>query len=701
MKKQNKIISLLMSAMIVFSLFHPASLVAEENDTDPADQNPINETLGFENEGDKETENIENPVTEGDELPVDTNNDVNGDKESEEEEISFSFGYIPDNFIKKEYLQVHREPQLRTMNAASEDELPSSYMVHLNPIKNQGHYGTCWAFATMASAESTYYEKTQKVLDLSELQLAYFAYHNLKVEDKLDLITNDGFCNSYEDFKNNLFQSGGNFSISSSMLALGIGAVSENKMPYNILDQNYYSLERFQNLLNSTYGSNYNDKCFKESEYYLTGSDMMLGSDIRSIKEALYNNGAVAVSYYAIGSIESNIYYNNKTFAYYCYDGSEYANHAVTIVGWDDNFKRENFADGSNDPDPNKPLPQNDGAWLVKNSWGEVYGDKGYFWLSYEDKVLATQKCVQFFIEPAEDLRIYQYDGTFPDKYLYDSSNSKKVEYGNIYVAQEDEEIKKVGYYTTAANTRTTIRVYRNVKTKPDDGTLFKNEEFKDRDITFEIKDTYAGYHTVVIPQSIRILIGKGEKFSVVISQENIYGNDVVCYGSTDDKDEWPEMIDEAAPGESFLWENGEWEDLYYNEDLHFTTTAKAYASVTEAEDNKYEPQETSIPEFDPENPGQLTFTFKRKVLDDLTFERFEDAFVDEIKLKKEEGGGNGDYEASSGSLIIELKAEYLKKLKPGEHTLRVSFKDGENASVRFNVLKEKERYIPPVTGIE
>lgn len=680
MKKQNKIISLLMSALIVFSLFSPATIAAEENDTDPTEENPISETLPFENEKEDETENSEKQSEESTE---------EGSSE-ETEEPSFSLGYIPDDFINKEYLLVERQPQLRTRGAGSEEVLPSSYTVHLSPIKDQGNYGTCWSFASMASAESTYYEKTQTELDLSELQLAFFAYHNLDVEDKLDLITKDGFCNLDEDIGSSLFQTGGNFFISNIMLAQGIGAVSENKMPYSILDQKKYSLERFEELLENTYGSNYNDKCFKESEYYLTGSDMMLGSDIRSIKEALYNNGAVAASYFAIGTLDSNIYYNHKTHAYYCYNEKEYANHAVTIVGWDDNFSRNNFVDGSDDPDPTKPLPQNDGAWLIKNSWGEVYGDKGYFWLSYEDKVLTSQECVQFFVEPSEDLRIYQYDGTCPDSYLFDNGDRKKVEYGNIYIAKEDEEIKKVGYYTTAANTRTTIKVYRKVKDLPDDGQLLA---------THTNEDTYAGYHTAELGEDI--CIGKDEKFSIVISQKNIYDKDIECYAVTDSEDVWFEMIDEAAPGQSFLWESGGWEDLYINDKEHHTAPVKAYASITKAEDNGYEPQETSIPEFDPENPGQLIFTFKRKVLDDLTFERFEDAFVDGRKLVRDKGDGNGEYEASSGSLIINLYENCLKNLKPGEHTLRVSFTDGEDASVNFRVLKEKERYIPPVTGIE
>ena len=41
---------------------------------------------------------------------------------------------------------------------------------------------------------------------------------------------------------------------------------------------------------------------------------------------------------------------------------SALANHAVTIGGWDDNYSVNNFMTGNR--------PQNNGAWLVKNSWG-------------------------------------------------------------------------------------------------------------------------------------------------------------------------------------------------------------------------------------------------------------------------------------------------------------------------------------------
>ena len=51
-------------------------------------------------------------------------------------------------------------------------------------------------------------------------------------------------------------------------------------------------------------------------------------------------------------------------------------NHAVVIVGWDDNYDKSNFLQ----------KPKNNGAFLVRNSWGT--NDHGYYWVSYEDNQL-------------------------------------------------------------------------------------------------------------------------------------------------------------------------------------------------------------------------------------------------------------------------------------------------------------------------
>ena len=70
-------------------------------------------------------------------------------------------------------------------------------------------------------------------------------------------------------------------------------------------------------------------------------------------------------------------YYNPYTYAY-SYPGSAGVNHAITLIGWDDNYSRENFNSASN--------VTSNGAWIARNSWGDDWGEAGYFYISYENK---------------------------------------------------------------------------------------------------------------------------------------------------------------------------------------------------------------------------------------------------------------------------------------------------------------------------
>ena len=74
-----------------------------------------------------------------------------------------------------------------------------------------------------------------------------------------------------------------------------------------------------------------------------------------------------------------------------------------------------------------------------------------------------------------------------------------------------------------------------------------------------------------------------------------------------------------------------------------------------------------------------ILLVVKSKTDDSHTFDNFKSVEVDGKKLDV------ANYDASRGSVRINLKASYLKTLKPGKHTLTVRFSNG-SASTSFTV---------------
>ena len=346
--------------------------------------------------------------------------------------------------------------------------LPETYDLRtlnkLTPVRDQNPYGTCWAFAAMASMES--YLMPLEIHDLSEKQLAYIAYAG----------DNESFTkepvNPDED---EIFDQGGDMWRATALLARWSAPVKEADVPYG--DDSLFDEKPIQKHL--------------QHAIYLPNktNDAGLQFNPDNIKSALMTYGAVAVGMYYS---EAPGIYNEEEYAYY-YSGTETSNHEVNIVGWDDTFSRHNFS----------TMPAGDGAWIVRNSWGDNWGEDGYFYISYHDTALDDG--VALVVEDTDNYdTIYQYD---PLGWVSSYGAGEAAHFANIFTATRAEQLKAVSFYAPTEWTHYTIRIYTDCQSTPNSGNL--------SGIPQSGTITAAGYHTIVLETPVSL--EQNTAFSVVV----------------------------------------------------------------------------------------------------------------------------------------------------------------------------------------
>ena len=212
-------------------------------------------------------------------------------------------------------------------------------------VRNQGSENSCWAFTTLACLETNLALKNKragketKVYDFSEQYMVSSSFYNNYLNG---LINNRGL--NFKPYE------GGNFETRAiGNITNGYGVVNEADYPY----LNTEAPVDLNSLKNKKIAADVLDT--------ITFSNPKNNDErtalIKKIKEHIVENGGVYTAIKApdIGNFKFNpfngaLYHNNE----------EYPNHAVTIIGWDDNYSKDNFVS----------KPERDGAWIVKNSYG-------------------------------------------------------------------------------------------------------------------------------------------------------------------------------------------------------------------------------------------------------------------------------------------------------------------------------------------
>ncbi len=340
-------------------------------------------------------------------------------------------------------------------------------------IRNQGSYGTCWVFSSVAAMESNLIKKklAPKSVDLSENQLLYYFYH--AGTDKLGYTKGDkNVC-----LDNYLMVGGIPISLGLSTMT-GMGVTTEKVSPYLSTPKK-----------NICYSGAYD---VNEVHYY--------DYSIATTKKAISKYGAVVCAMYM-----DTGYFDDTTNAYYCYNNMNTTNHGVTIVGWDDNYSRYNFG-------TSYALPSSNGAWIVKNSYGTSFGDNGYMYMSYEDKNI-TSLCTFDMIKASQNYdNYYQHDGSSGMWYFNISAGDSVA---NVYTAKGSksgccEVLKAVSLCSYTENVRYSLQVYTGItnSSDPTSGTpMFSKPQ------TGKLSE--AGYSKVKLKKAVTL--ANGEKFAVVV----------------------------------------------------------------------------------------------------------------------------------------------------------------------------------------
>lgn len=361
-------------------------------------------------------------------------------------------------------------------------------------VKNQGSTSACWAFSILSSMETNMALRKKEYKQFSERHMVYATARNFK-----DGENTNGLNKKVNEY--------GLHEIGLAYLTNGQGSVLEENMPFeNNEDEIYLSeinkktdayvseyeklpsiYKSFDSNGNITYNDGTGNKYTKE----------MVEEIRKQIKQYIVDYGAIST---AMLSSDLN-YYNNsnpkQATAYFCDNNNVIRDHGVVIIGWDDNYKKENFNE--------KHRPKSDGAYIILNSYGEEIFNNGILYVSYEDVLIENNLfCIKETTEEQYN-NLYQHDFFGGVTYIGNGGLSTGY-YANIYERNTNEN-EILNYVGVTVPDYVKLNIYVN----PKSDSLIKSDLIK----VATTEELNPGYHKIAIDE-INL---SSDKFSIVVEQ--------------------------------------------------------------------------------------------------------------------------------------------------------------------------------------